>query len=144
MRVKGLSGHLHGSPEKGFAMRARGRTLDIKQLGLPGDRISSKASHEAFGFRGYQRICTVCRLFMPISELHKGGTYYAHPWDDGVTLLHRPAAGCPVIVDRGTLKTCIPASMAGMNSPAYMNLPLMSLLTMRGCSLVLFSRTIAP
>ena len=21
------------------------------------------------------------------------------PWDDGVTLLHRPAAGCPVIVD---------------------------------------------
>ena len=29
-------------------------------------------------------------------------------------------------------------------SSAYMNLPLMSLLTMRGCSLTLFSRTIAP
>ena len=26
IRSTGLSGHLHGSPEKGFAMRARGRT----------------------------------------------------------------------------------------------------------------------
>ena len=30
------------------------------------------------------------------------------------------------------------------HSPAYINLPLMSLLTMRGCSLILFSRMIAP
>ena len=68
-RQRGLSGHLNGSSEKGFAMRARGRSRHIKQLGLRGDRISSKASSEAFGFCGYQRLCTICRPFMPIPEL---------------------------------------------------------------------------
>ena len=69
IRPTGLPEHLHGSPEKGFAMRARGRSRHIKQLGLRGDRISSKASSEAFGFCGYQRLCTICRPFMPIPEL---------------------------------------------------------------------------
>jgi len=57
-------------------------------------------------------------LYAHSRAVQQGVAYYAHPWDDGVTLLHRPAAWCPVIVDGGTLKTCIPASMAGMNSPA--------------------------
>ena len=67
-RQRGLPGHLNGSSEKGFAMRARGRSRHIKQLGLRGDRISSKASSEAFGFCGYQRFSTVYRPFMPISN----------------------------------------------------------------------------
>ena len=35
----------------------------------------------------------------PFRTVQQGVAYYAHPWDDGVTLLLRPAAGCPVIVD---------------------------------------------
>ena len=38
-------------------------------------------------------------LYAHSRAVQQGVAYYAHPWDDGVTLLHRPAAGCPVIVD---------------------------------------------
>ena len=38
-------------------------------------------------------------LYAHSRAVQQGVAYYAHPWDDGVTLLHRPAARSPVIVD---------------------------------------------
>ena len=47
-------------------------------------------------------------LYAHSRAVQQGVAYYAHPWDDGVTLLHRPAAGCPVIVDGGYTQNVYP------------------------------------
>ena len=101
-RQRGHSGHLNGSSEKGFSMRARGRTRHTNLSWLSTEK-NRKIPHVG-GDKVVQRL----RKF---KSLARGFRFC------GICTVH---------------------------SPAYMNLPLMSLLTMRGCSLVLFSRTIAP
>ena len=89
-------------PLAGISMWAHGRTRDTRQSWLA---IAKKGNQPTRRLKSFAAIIVSTQTLYAHFELYGKAVHTMHtPWDDGVTLLHRPAAGYPVIADAVHIK----------------------------------------